>query len=73
MIMRLKAVVLSAAVAAGAVSGLHAPAPLRAQEEKLGLPTDPGATGVLFMLQDGRVVCMCSGMSRDCVPCYVID
>lgn len=72
MTIRFKAVLLAAAVAAGTVSGLYAPAPVRAQEEDLAAPGDDAAAagnwGTKFNSADGRTVCVCDGGNK-CYPC----
>jgi hypothetical protein len=71
MINRVKAVLLAAAVAAGALSGLAAPAPLAAVEaDRSDAAAVPGelAWGTKFTSSDGRTICYCDG-GNQCTPC----
>lgn len=71
MINRIKAVLLAAAVAAGAASGLYAPAPLgadvAADEEAAAVPGEL-EWGTKFTSSDGRTICYCDG-GKECTPC----
>ena len=72
MINRVKAVLLAAAVAAGALSGLTAPAPLAAVvadegDEAVAAPGEL-AWGTKFTSSDGRTICYCDG-GNQCTPC----